>query len=509
MNVDGMSTQHYHRTQPLMPGAVDSMSVGSHAGQSQRSRNEHINPAVTPSLALSQEGGQQTTYQQIQRDHEGIERVQQEQEEEATRRAWIALLYAHPTELPTLGMGRNNRSGRGRSALRHLELGTLASSSLRSRTIPLQPSYQWVHNTPSPGTLYLPQSRQPAHEGLQYGDLSALLRSLPAKASPTQAHPALPLLELWAREREERDAQQGAPTFVQRSADVQSTTEQTNALQDRSLLFPNVSQAQMEPEMQRAETVMQRVTANAERAAANVQRAAAEARLAAADTQRASARAQRLRIEAIRAAVEAQQTTLHEQRAAEQREMHRIGREVLETNEQQLDSFEAVRSAAFADLIRQGYTLPSSADLGMQQPLVSRRARWRGVQREAENDAEGEPMQTDIASLVDTGLLTWFHSNDSMPHQTVPWRQAALARVMEDQVASIPGAGAEAAGRDLRGMIAALVARQEEAMRAHESEVSRRAAADFEDVRSLVGQQRTGGRTRLTLFIRCGARLMG
>ncbi|RPB12322.1 hypothetical protein P167DRAFT_545559 [Morchella conica CCBAS932] len=466
MHVGTMLGPGYPAPQQQGLGAVGSGSVGSPVVQSQRSRDEHTNPLVTPSTALSQEGGRETIYQQIQRDHESIERAQQEQEEEATRRAFIALLYADPAELPALGMGRNNMSESGNSVLRHLELGTLASRRIRPRALPPQPSGQWVHNMPPLGTLESQQSSRPAHRDLQYGDISALLRSLPTQASPTQAHPAAPLVELWARERAERDAQQGAPIFTiftMHCAAAQESTEHTNALHDRSLLFPNISQLQMEIALERAERDIHRAAANADIATA-------------AEAQRVSAQAQLERIATITDAVE---IAYREEREAAQREMHRIGRQVLDANEQELDSFEPVRSAALADLVRQGYTLPSSNNLGIQQPLAPRRARRRGVS-EGPNAADGGPMEMDIASANDTALTTL---SPFIPDNLAPWRLAVLARMREDRAASIHASSdAEAARREILRMITARLARQEEARLAQEREESRRAAAEFQEM---------------------------
>ncbi|KAH0611726.1 uncharacterized protein H6S33_010991 [Morchella sextelata] len=378
MDVDDMSVPGHPASQQPEHGAAASVPLESRVLPTQRSRGINIDPVLTPSPLRSQERGIETIYQQIQRDHQEIERAQQEQLENPTRSAVIPLLNARPTELPTMGM--HNMSVPAPPVSNRPELGSVPSIPLRSRAIPPHSSEQWVHNMPLVTTESLPRHHR-AQRDLQYSDMAVLLRSLPTQPSPTQAHPATPSIEVWARERAERDAQQGgtAVPFTLRPRDVPLSAEQTNALQDRSLLFPEVSHWAMEMAMERAEEDAQRAAATTQRAAANAQRATVEAQLGAIAT-------------TMRAAIEAQHTAQNERQAAARREMRRIEREAAAARDQERNTFEAVRAVALADLVRQGYSLPINVSLGMQRPSVPRRARRR-AEREAQRAAGAELMR--------------------------------------------------------------------------------------------------------------------
>jgi hypothetical protein len=457
MDVDDMSVPGHPASQQREHGAAASVPLESRVLLSQRSRGININPVLTPSPLRSQERGIETIYQQIQRDHQEIERAQQEQLENPTRSAVIPLLNARPTELPTMGM--HNMSVPGPPVSNRPELGAVPSIPLRSRAIPPHSSEQWVHNMPLVTTESLPRHHR-AQRDLQYSDMAALLRSLPTQPSPTQTHPATPSIEVWARERAERDAQQGgtAVPFTLRPPDVPLSAEQTNALQDRSLLFPEVSHWAMEMAMERAEEDAQRAAATTQRAAANAQRAAAEAHRAAANAQRATVEAQLGAIATtMRAAIEAQHTAQNERQAAARHEMRRIEREAAAARDQERNTFEAVRAVALADLVRQGYSLPINVSLGMQRPSVPRRARRR-AEREAQRAAGAELMREGP---------TWARSASA---ERARGELAAFQRRREER---------ESAMREERRLASEAAAREE----------SRQAAAELQEVSSLVREK--------------------
>lgn len=398
INMESLPMQEHPAPQQLGYSGIVSASLGSHVVPSQRSVGVQVNSGIRLPSSQYHEGGLDIIFQQSQSTVWSNGRADPEQERQA-RLAVSSPVQPSSMELPTFGI-------LNRSVPRHPTADNPERDVNSYMRFGRATSQQWVHDTPAP------------------------------------RHPATQLVELSAREQTGREIQQGfaSVTSRSRSTHLSPSNEQTYPLQNRPLLFPDVSQLAMEMARERAERDAQRAAANTQRVSANGLRANGEVQ---AET-----------LEAMRATVAAERAAQAERNAAAHREMLRIERESIALRDQGRGLPGTQTNAAPAGLARQGYNLPRNVSLETQHrsvpPDVRRRAEIEGWY---------------------AGFTQLFRYNPTGAHPMPIGELAEHVRLQEQRERA----------RSEEGRLAAEAAAREE---------SRQAAADLQQVRSMVTDMR-------------------
>ncbi|KAI5848476.1 hypothetical protein DFP73DRAFT_592026 [Morchella snyderi] len=358
IDMESLPMQEHPAPQQLEHSDIVSTSLGSHVLPSQRSVGVQVNLGIRPSSSQYQEGGLDSIFQQPQSPLWNNGRAELEQQEDPARSAVSSSVQASSMELSRFGI-------LNRSVPRHLAPDHPERDVNNYMRFGRATSEQWVHDIPVSTSSPLHPSHQRPQQGTEYTETTALLRSLPTMTAPTQGHPATQLVGLLAREQRGRDTQQGFASLTSRSrsTNLSPSTEQTNPLRNRPLLFPDVSQLAMEMARERVERDEQRVAANTHRASAN--------------GMRANGGVQAETLESMRASVAAQRAAQAEHNAAAQREMLRIEREMVASRDQGRGWSGRQTTTAPAGLARQGYSLPRNVSSVTQHPSVPPHVRRR------------------------------------------------------------------------------------------------------------------------------------